>query len=232
MSEWVFPRDVMLLIFQYGALACTPKIARLCKALRDYTRTPAYWERAVRGKIAQRLAGLIDDKRLALIDVWHGMTARQRTLPMSDDDLFKRVSWMFARIGSVMQTAIGHSCLRGRHGGYSQLGIVNAGSGAVFLRWTWHNVDHNDFTVTYVDDDTRNVIDEFILHPTVRQIVTPQGYSGYYVIEDPVRKRLWKGPASYHWDEKTKTGRMIPDETQRELLVTYPFVIGSWFDIK
>jgi len=44
MSGCVFPWDVMLMIVSYAASHSTPSIARTCKALCAFTKTPRYWQ--------------------------------------------------------------------------------------------------------------------------------------------------------------------------------------------
>jgi hypothetical protein len=214
--EW--PRDLMLLCFQYAALHSTPKIASLSKELCKYTRTPAYWERAVREKLAQRLTGLIDARRLALIDAFHGLSPAARLKPMSSAEMERRVSWMYARIGSPVHGCYADNTPKSDHTRYSSFRIVCAENGQYVVMWTWHLIDYGDFAVSLVENGI--CTDEFLTHPTLRKKVCAPAFAGfaYYVIDDPPRGCQWRGDATYQWDEKTRTGRMVPSGA------------GTWYD--
>lgn len=191
----------MVIIFSYAASHSAANIACTCKALRDFTATPRFWEYAVRVALANRLAGRIHPLQLAQINVFAATPPEAMAYSLT---MRQRVGWMFNTILSGV-ASLYRPPLPNFSQEYGAFAIWNMATG-YGMRWTWSLTQLDNFALTFggweigqrpVSYATTSsvAITLYSMHPTARRMIKHTGNDPIYEIYDPIGDRTWVGPA-------------------------------------
>ena len=178
-----------------------------CRFLREYVKKQCYWKRAISKGLKTIVSPWIDERRFALIDVFHGLPADG----LVDNPIFyNRVAWLLPRSGLGTRWFRDASDNR-----YRTFTLLNRNAKPKFsciaIVWKWHMNDFHDFCIRS-QNEKLEWISFFPLHPTVRTSTYSRLGRTIWEIDDPKGDRTWIGEARYVYDAEKKVGTMIPED--------------------
>ena len=95
-----FPKDLLILMLSYAA-ENTCAIALVCKLWSHIVVLERYWHHLVDKRLKDKLKGMIDEKRMANINVFSNAPYDIKMGQIRPLTLRERLGWMFDNVGTI-----------------------------------------------------------------------------------------------------------------------------------